>query len=136
MQCKEICIYMFPEKELRGLSPNFHIHVYVSDLFIPTFGPPIFLQKKGRLIRGLAAQFLSWEYLFRIFGVVSLQCGIMKSLSELQLRISILRLVFQDITSCISVNRSDIQRRGSILTWIVILSVFCAEIKSQVKSSY
>jgi hypothetical protein len=66
----------------------------VSDLYIPTFGPPIFLQKKGRLIRGIAAQFLSWEYLFRNFGIVSLQCGIMKSLSEFQLRISILRLVF------------------------------------------
>ncbi len=25
----------FPEKELRGLSPNFHIHVSVSDLYIP-----------------------------------------------------------------------------------------------------
>ncbi len=24
-------IYVFPEKELRGLSPNFHIHVSVSD---------------------------------------------------------------------------------------------------------
>ncbi len=25
----------FPEKELRGLSPNFHNHVSVSDLYIP-----------------------------------------------------------------------------------------------------
>ncbi len=24
--------------------PNFHIHVSVRDLYIPTFGPPIFLQ--------------------------------------------------------------------------------------------
>ncbi len=38
-------IYVFPEKELRGLIPNFHIHVSVSDLYIPTFGPPIFLQQ-------------------------------------------------------------------------------------------
>ncbi len=27
---------IFPEEELRGHSPNFHIHVSVSDLFIPT----------------------------------------------------------------------------------------------------
>jgi hypothetical protein len=26
--------YVFPEKELRGLSPNFHFHVSVSDLYI------------------------------------------------------------------------------------------------------
>jgi hypothetical protein len=25
---------ILPEKELRGLSPNFHIHVYVSDLYV------------------------------------------------------------------------------------------------------
>ncbi len=42
---KEIWINVFPEKELRGLSPNFHIHVSVSDLYIPRFGPPIFLQQ-------------------------------------------------------------------------------------------
>ncbi len=29
-------IYVFPEKERRGLRPNFHIHVSVSDLYIPT----------------------------------------------------------------------------------------------------
>ncbi len=27
-------IYVFSEKKLRGLSPNFHIHVSVSDLYI------------------------------------------------------------------------------------------------------
>jgi hypothetical protein len=48
LHCKEIWIYLFPEKELRGLSPNFHTHVSVSDLYIPTFGPPIFLQKNGQ----------------------------------------------------------------------------------------
>ncbi len=40
--CKEISIYVFPEMELRGLSPNFHIQVSLSDLNIPTIGPPIF----------------------------------------------------------------------------------------------
>jgi hypothetical protein len=42
---KEILIYVFPEKELRGLSHNFHIHVSVSHLHIHTNGPPIFLQQ-------------------------------------------------------------------------------------------
>ncbi len=37
--------YLFPEKELRGLSPNFRIHVSMSDQDIPTYGPPIFLQQ-------------------------------------------------------------------------------------------
>ncbi len=32
---------IFPEKELRGHSPNFHIHVSVSDLYIPSIGPHI-----------------------------------------------------------------------------------------------
>jgi hypothetical protein len=36
---------IFPEKEVRGLSPNFHIHVSVSDLYIPTIGLPILLQE-------------------------------------------------------------------------------------------
>ncbi len=29
---------MFPEKEYRGFSPNFHINVSVSELYIPTMG--------------------------------------------------------------------------------------------------
>jgi hypothetical protein len=45
VHCKEIWIYVFPEKELGGISPNFHIHVSVSDFCILTFGPPIFLQQ-------------------------------------------------------------------------------------------
>ena len=32
---------IFPEKELRGHSPNFHIHVSVSDSYIPTIDLPI-----------------------------------------------------------------------------------------------
>jgi hypothetical protein len=87
--CKEISIYVFPEKELRGLSTNIHIHVTVSSLYIPTIGPPIFLQHIRQTDRGniliaqrnmnvgpgtVAAQFLVWEYLFRSFGIVSLQC--------------------------------------------------------------
>ncbi len=31
------------KKELRGLSPNLHIRVVVSDLYIPRIGPHIFL---------------------------------------------------------------------------------------------
>jgi hypothetical protein len=36
---------IFPEKELCGLSANFHIHVSVSDLYIPMIGLPILLQE-------------------------------------------------------------------------------------------
>ncbi len=36
---------IFPEKELRGHSPNFHIHVSVSDLYIPMIDLAILLQE-------------------------------------------------------------------------------------------
>jgi hypothetical protein len=36
---------IFPEKELCGHSPNFHIHVSVSDLYIPTIDLPFLLQE-------------------------------------------------------------------------------------------
>ncbi len=32
------------EKEYRGLSPNFHIHVSVSEFYIPTMGLPVLLR--------------------------------------------------------------------------------------------
>ncbi len=44
-QNTEISKKIFPEKEYRGLRPNFHIHASVSDLYIPTIGPPILLEE-------------------------------------------------------------------------------------------
>ena len=38
--------------KLSGLIPNFHIYVYVSDLYIPRIGPPIFLQQNRQTDRG------------------------------------------------------------------------------------
>jgi hypothetical protein len=43
VHCNENPIYIFPEKELSGLSPNFHIHVSLGDLYIT--GLPILLQE-------------------------------------------------------------------------------------------
>jgi hypothetical protein len=45
-------IYVFLEKKLRCLSPNIHIHVSLSDLYIPMIGPPIFLQQNRQTDRG------------------------------------------------------------------------------------
>jgi hypothetical protein len=36
---------IFPEKELRGHRSNFHIHVSVSDLYIPTIDLPFLMEK-------------------------------------------------------------------------------------------
>jgi hypothetical protein len=36
---------IFPEKELHCLNPNFHIHVSVRDLYIPTIGLANLLQE-------------------------------------------------------------------------------------------
>jgi hypothetical protein len=31
-------MYVFSEMKLCGVVPHFHIHVYVSDLYVPTIG--------------------------------------------------------------------------------------------------
>jgi hypothetical protein len=41
----EIFKHIFPVEELCSLSPSFHIHVSVSDLYIPMNGRPILLQE-------------------------------------------------------------------------------------------
>jgi hypothetical protein len=45
LHCNENPIHEFLFWELRGISPNLHIHVSVSDLYIPTIDQPILLQK-------------------------------------------------------------------------------------------
>ncbi len=52
VHCKDISIYVFQEKELRGLSPSLDIHESVCDLYIPTIGPPIFLHQHMQTDRG------------------------------------------------------------------------------------
>jgi hypothetical protein len=44
---------IFPEKEYRGLGPNFHIHASVSDLYISKIGLHILLEEICRPILGL-----------------------------------------------------------------------------------
>jgi hypothetical protein len=45
---------LFPEKELHGVSPNYHLHISESALYIPRIGPHIFLQQHRQK---------SWEYI-------------------------------------------------------------------------
>ncbi len=79
------------KKKLSGLSPSFHIHVSMSDLYFPRTDPHIFLEQNKQTNRGNiyiihrhknveigteAGQFLFFKYLFQIFGIVSLQCSV------------------------------------------------------------
>jgi hypothetical protein len=52
-QNAEILKQIIPEKEFRGLSPNFYIHVSVSELYIPTMGLPVLLEEICRQILGI-----------------------------------------------------------------------------------
>ncbi len=51
--CTENAKQIFAEKKLRGLIPNFHIHVSLSDLYIPTIDLPILLQQNRWTDRGI-----------------------------------------------------------------------------------
>ncbi len=42
IHCNENPIFVFPEKELRGISVNLYIRVSVSDLYIPRIGSTYF----------------------------------------------------------------------------------------------
>ncbi len=53
MPCNENPIYVFSEKELRDLSPNLHMHVSASDLYITKIGPHIFLQQNRQTDPGI-----------------------------------------------------------------------------------
>jgi hypothetical protein len=48
---------LFIEKELRGFSPNFHIQVSASDLYIPGISPHISYSRIGRPIVGIYKSF-------------------------------------------------------------------------------
>ncbi len=75
---------IFPDKELRGQSPYFHIHLSVRDLYIPMIELPILLQEICGPILGIyksltdmnvkigteAAQFPEKEYINGIFIAV------------------------------------------------------------------
>jgi hypothetical protein len=50
--------HIFPEKELRGHSPNSYVHVSVYDLCVPTIGLHILLQKIGGPIVGISKSLL------------------------------------------------------------------------------
>jgi hypothetical protein len=52
-QNTDISKQIFPENEYQGLSPSFHIHVSVIDLYIPTIGLPILLEEICRPLLGL-----------------------------------------------------------------------------------
>ncbi len=53
LHCIETPIYVFLFWELRGPNPNFHIHLYVSDLCISRIGPHISCSRIGRPIVGI-----------------------------------------------------------------------------------
>jgi hypothetical protein len=52
---------IFPGKEYRGLSPNFHIHVSKSELYIPTLGLPFLLEEICGPILGIAHRHMNVE---------------------------------------------------------------------------
>jgi hypothetical protein len=94
LHCKDNAVNLkqiFPEKEYRGNSPNFHIHESVSELYIPTMGLPFLLEEICGPILGIyksltdhmnveieaeAALFPEKEY---INGIAVAVCGASKA---------------------------------------------------------
>jgi hypothetical protein len=71
IHCNEIPMHVFLFWELRGLSPNFHIHASVSDLYIPRIGPYIFLQKNRwwkYINRSQTHECGNWDWLHNFFS--------------------------------------------------------------------
>jgi hypothetical protein len=66
VHCKEdpnYSTYVFPEMKLRGIGPNFHIHVSLSDFYISTIGSPILQQQKqGRAVSFLGIFVSNFRY--------------------------------------------------------------------------
>jgi hypothetical protein len=52
LHCDENHIDVFPNNELRGLNPNFNIHVAMSYLYVRRIDPHIFLQQNRQADRG------------------------------------------------------------------------------------
>ncbi len=63
---------IFPEKEYRGLSPNFHIHVSVSELYIPTMGLPFLLEEILGPILGIYKS-LTDTWMWKLVGAEAAQ---------------------------------------------------------------
>jgi hypothetical protein len=61
LHCNENPIHVFLEKELRGLSPNFHIHVSVSHVCIPRIGSHIFLQQNRQTDHSQTHECGNWD---------------------------------------------------------------------------
>ncbi len=59
---KQDPIYLFPEMKLRDLVHNFHIHVFVNDLNIPTIGPNILLQNGRTDCGNITARYMNVEF--------------------------------------------------------------------------
>jgi hypothetical protein len=53
LHCNGNSVYIFLFWELRNLSPNFHIHVSVSDLYIPRIGTHTSSSINGSSILGI-----------------------------------------------------------------------------------
>jgi hypothetical protein len=53
VHCAENLKQIFPKMKLRGLGPNFYIHVPVTDLYSPKISPPILIYCVCGLIIGI-----------------------------------------------------------------------------------